>query len=134
MICLLYVSYSLLDLEIAESAVDDIVRQSIVRNSASDITGALLFTGVNFAQFLEGPEGAVTDLMNSIRRDARHRAVWVVLQKRARERRFGNWSMAYGGRSVFVSRHIEELLSTSSAKRRAQASEQLIEMMVEFAK
>ena len=134
MISLLYISYSLLDAKTADDAVQDIVKTSVARNGSADITGALLFTGVNFAQFLEGPDQAVLNLMASIRQDDRHKDVWVVLQAPTDDRRFGSWSMAYGGRSGFVSRHITDLINTSSEAQRTKAAKKVIEMMEEFAK
>jgi hypothetical protein len=134
MISLLYISYSLIDDQHADKIIQDIVNTSKDHNRASDITGALVFTGTNFAQYLEGPEKAVLDLMKSIEADLRHKDVWLVSQNAATKRRFANWSMAYGGRSGFVNQHIIDLLNTSSASRRTAASEKIVEMMEEFAK
>ena len=133
MLSLLYISHSLLDATDADQIVQDIVTASIARNQAVGITGALVFTGVNFAQFLEGPDQPVLELMNSVRRDARHKDVWVAFQASTNARRFGNWSMAYGGRSGFVSRQITDLISASKEAQREKTALKIIEMMEEFA-
>ena len=132
MIALLYVSVSRLIRENADLAISSIIETSIARNGTSDITGALVYTGDNFAQFLEGPEQAVTDLMASIRRDDRHEQVTDLFIRPTSERLFGDWSLAYKGRSAFMGKHVKAALSSTSDAERSVATDNIVLIMREF--
>lgn len=134
MISLLYLSYNRVPLETADQQVQAIVDKSVNNNKLSDITGALIFTGSHFCQLLEGPEEAVLRLMDTIRIDQRHSDIWVVHQERAVERRFANWSMAYTGRSEFVSSYLLEIINVSEEAERKRVALSTINMMEEFVK
>ena len=110
LVSLLYISKSLVPSPEAEAAVATIVAQASEHNATLGITGALIFTGGMFAQWLEGEEGAVGDLMARIRQDARHTDVTVVIEGRADARRFGRWSMAYAGPSMVAARALSRPL------------------------
>lgn len=115
------------------SAVDEIVASSIPRNAALRVTGALVFTGVRFAQYLEGPEAAVNELMESILRDPRHRGI-ITLMRSAHDRRyFADWSLAYDGESRFVAGIIEYAADEASHSGE-NGVDRLLEMMREFLK
>src|SRR5689334_17743865 len=101
---LLYASRALVTAEVAEAAVADIVRFSRGRNGALDVTGALLFSGGHFAQWLEGSRESVEELMRSIVRDPRHTDIAILEAGPADARRFPDWTLAYAGRSTFVDR------------------------------
>lgn len=108
---LIYVSRSLLSWDEAAAAIDDIIATSLARNAREAITGALLYTGANFVQILEGPEMAVRRLMDGIRRDPRHDQVDVLDTLTSAPRLFEGWSMAYIGDSLYIRRHVEALLT-----------------------
>jgi len=55
-----------------------ILRHGRAKNFRLGICGYLVFDGEHFAQVLEGPQGAVTELLASIRRDERHHALRVL--------------------------------------------------------
>jgi hypothetical protein len=88
-----YVSRSLA----TPSQVQRILATSRSNNSASDITGALLFSGGFFAQVLEGSPEPVAALMTAISADPRHEGVTLLLDKPVDSRRFPDWSLAYVG-------------------------------------
>ena len=99
-----------------------------------DVTGALVFTGKNFAQVLEGRREAVEELMQSINKDERHRDVDVVAVDEIKERRFPGWSLAYAGPSIFVDRHIRPLVEKNVGGGFEElAADMLISLMREFA-
>lgn len=79
------------------SCTDDdisrIVETSRRNNSASDITGALIYDTRTFFQMLEGPTGAVGEALLRICGDARHRQVEIVVSDRVDFRLFSNWSL-----------------------------------------
>lgn len=106
---LIYVSHSLLAPDAAEAAIDDIIATSVARNGREAITGALLYTGTNFVQILEGPEAAVQRLMDGIRRDPRHDQV-DVLDTTVAPGMFEGWSMAYIGDATYVTSHVRALI------------------------
>ena len=132
MIALLYASVSRLTREQEDREIASIVKTSMIRNEQSDITGALVYTGGNFAQLLEGPERSVTDLMASIRRDDRHENVTDLFIRPTSERLFGNWSLAYRGRSAFMGKHLIAALSARSEAARSAAADDIVLIMREF--
>ncbi len=93
LVSLVYASSSRRKLEDGE--ILEILRTSQRNNSRRDITGMLLFKDGNFLQVLEGSEAAVTELMETVERDPRHRGLIVLTKKPVTERQFPNWSMAF---------------------------------------
>ncbi len=98
MLSLLYISRSRLpegargDRDLAE-----ILDAAASRNLKNGITGALLHTGPEFAQVLEGPESAVVNIMGSILLDPRHDHVRIISRENVEQRSFPNWGMALVG-------------------------------------
>jgi hypothetical protein len=129
---LLYVSRSLLRLPEEGGAVDAIVATARSRNRLLDVTGALVFTERQFAQYLEGPEAAVAELMDSIRADVRHTDLRVIFDKTLSGRRFPTWAMAYAGPSTFVAGHVLTVAEASGPGKEAKAAERLISLMRQF--
>ena len=83
---------------LTEMNVQRIQWSSQVRNRRLDLTGMLVFTGRHFAQVLEGREEALRELMASVRRDARHSDLKVVVEQPITQRRFDGWAMGYANR------------------------------------
>lgn len=108
--CWLYASDCALPQSGAPRAVDDIVATSLPRNAGGAVTGALLFTGTRFVQFLEGPAPGVAAIRRSITADTRHRNIRTVMEGPWAQRRFADWSLAYNGPSLFVADRVEALL------------------------
>ena len=96
---ILYVSRSNLDSRTADEEVSLIIRVSVAWNTIAGITGALAFTGAQFAQFIEGPAEEISGLMQRLYQDNRHSQVSVILDEEANQRRFSKWEMAYSGPS-----------------------------------
>jgi len=126
---LLYISTSLLDDHSQQQECDAIVSCALSRNADLNVTGALVFTGENFAQFLEGPQDALDDLMISIKKDKRHCDIKLVAVEQVAVRRFADWSLAYAGTSMFVARQIKQLLAP---KNELPRSSQIIQLMQAF--
>ncbi|MBN9143994.1 MULTISPECIES: BLUF domain-containing protein [unclassified Novosphingobium] len=108
----LYASRCALPSAWAQRAVDDIVAKSVPRNAALDVTGALLFTGARFVQFLEGPAESIVAIRQNILADRRHHDIVTFLSGGRAERVFSNWSLAYAGPSLFVADKVENLFHT----------------------
>lgn len=64
-------------------------------NGSVDVTGVLLYREGRFIQFLEGPEKAVRELVESISQDSRHTRVRVLLEDKVAERQFPEWTMGF---------------------------------------
>lgn len=129
---LLYISESRLNRTDAALSITPIIEISQIRNTKLAITGALLFTGVHFAQILEGPSDSLEQLMCSIRNDGRHANVAVIDQSPIVMRRFPDWKMAYHGPSQFVSRHVIRLLQHTSPSEQRRATEWLTQLAHEL--
>ena len=57
------------------------------------ITGLLIFNGTHFLQILEGIPQAIDDLVEKLRRDARHSGLEVRDERFVEKRSFPDWSM-----------------------------------------
>ncbi len=64
--------------DVPSTAVAAILKVSRERNHALGITGALIFDGARFAQWLEGTPPAVQSLIGRIDRDHRHAGIEVL--------------------------------------------------------
>lgn len=104
---LTYVSKSRIDVDDAAEIVDQIVVAARENNSAAGLTGALIFTGTDFAQTLEGDEAEVRKLMERISKDDRHEYIEIIYSAEHPHREYADWKMAYRGITTFVQRHVE---------------------------
>ncbi len=66
-----------------------------VRNRRLDVTGLLLFTGRHFVQVLEGRAADLDGLVKAIQLDTRHDGLQVLVRQSIRQRRYGQWAMAF---------------------------------------
>ena len=69
-------------------------------NKADNVTGALIYTGVGFAQVLEGPREVVERTFDRIAADSRHADVTVLSFTPTQRRSFPDWSLAFCGQST----------------------------------
>ncbi|UYV16274.1 BLUF domain-containing protein [Porphyrobacter sp. ULC335] len=83
--------------------VDAILAASARNNPARGITGLLLFNGRNFLQLLEGEEGEVSSLMETITADPRHAGVSVLDRRAIAARACPDWAM----KRVMIAESIE---------------------------
>lgn len=92
--CFLYQSYFTPGMDI--SCVADIVKTARSFNKLHHITGMLVFDGLRFCQYIEGPAEPLQLLIGKIGQDPRHQRFTPKHQAALEgERRFSNWSMAY---------------------------------------
>lgn len=88
---LTYSSFAALDLTDADiSAIHRTAREI---NALNGITGLLIFNGTHFLQLIEGPEPAIDELLDRLRRDERHHQLEVLEQHILADRQFPDWSM-----------------------------------------
>ena len=74
-------------------AVESILREGRVHNSACGITGILCYGDGVFLQCIEGGRMEVSELFATIQKDPRHKDVALLHYEEIFERRFGGWSM-----------------------------------------
>lgn len=75
--------------------VSDIVATAQRDNQRFNITGLLLFNGVNFMQVLEGSRERVLALYAKLHKDGRHSGLIALAQLDIKARSFDNWSMRF---------------------------------------
>ena len=126
---LVYVSDALVA---QEADLTSLVVDAQVRNASLGVTGALLFTGSKFAQYLEGTADALQLLMTSIRTDPRHENIVVVAEGQREDRQFSSWTLAYAGPAVFVARVVQAALNDAQSGSPLK-SRMLIRLLREFA-
>jgi hypothetical protein len=93
----------------ADAEVREIVRLSSLRNSLDEISGALVFNGLHFAQYVEGAPSAIESLMRRIGDDRRHSHIDTVFDEEVDVRHFTSWDMVYAGPSSLVGGMVLEL-------------------------
>ncbi|ANI80290.1 BLUF domain-containing protein [Sphingobium sp. EP60837] len=127
-----YISTSRLGAVQVDEQVRDIVDVSRPRNRLLGVTGALLFTGRRFAQYLEGTPAAIAELKQSIIRDPRHEDVRTIASGPYDVRRFLTWSLAYAGPSRFIANKVEDALN-DALQGNIESVEPLAEVLAGFA-
>lgn len=80
-------------IDLAPGAIEEIVATARHFNAAHDITGALIYDGQYFIQFLEGDAGLLSNLYRRIASDVRHTDVVLLKAGSISRRHFGQWSM-----------------------------------------
>jgi Sensors of blue-light using FAD len=94
-----------------------IAEQAEAANKSQDITGLLLFNGVNFWQIIEGPTEAVDNLMEKIRR---HTGIIMRFSETSIGRWFENWSLSYKKTSKTAAESLISLTIPSRVKAEAE--------------
>ncbi len=88
---LAYISAASPSLEMSD--IQAILNSAKRRNTERDVTGLLLFNGLNFMQFLEGKPQDVIQIYTAIIADQRHSGVVTILDEQVEARNFPDWSM-----------------------------------------
>lgn len=102
----------------SESELKDLLEHSRTNNHNIGVTGMLVYCGREFMQILEGEEGIVKNLFQTISEDSRHRGIEIFYEGAIENRAFTDWSMAFKAVDgsefgTFVVGH-EELVSRES--------------------
>jgi hypothetical protein len=77
--------------------LQNIVELSKARNHGLGVTGALIFTGARFGQYIEGPAAAVAALRSSISEDTRHSGLATIADEPLMTRLYPDWTLAFSG-------------------------------------
>lgn len=73
----------------------DIIRACDRNNEPAEITGMLWFDGRFFLHAIEGPDDAVNALFLKVRRDPRHRSLYVTDVRRIETRRYEGFGVRF---------------------------------------
>ncbi len=77
------------------TGIHEILHAARRNNARNDVTGCLLFSGMYFAQVLEGDLDVVSATLARILKDDRHADVRVLLERDVGLREYDQWSMGY---------------------------------------
>ncbi|MBC9033913.1 BLUF domain-containing protein [Sphingomonas sp. JC676] len=89
---IVYISTAASDVSAAD--LHEILVTSQINNRRDGITGLLYSDGKRFLQAIEGHEPQITQTLERIREDGRHRAIVILSNRQIDEREFGSWAMA----------------------------------------
>lgn len=104
-------------------AARTILDSSMRNNPRLGLTGFLHREEDRYLQCLEGPEGAVEQMLTRIRSDRRHRGVRILHDGPLARRRFAEWAMGYGDERVGTFRAFLEQVSLKDNPGDATAAE-----------
>lgn len=125
----LYVSRRTQPMGAQKPAVDAMVACAQERSRLLDVTGALICSRQHFAQYLEGPEAAVQELMTSIERDPLHHDVVRFAPSPTPSRRFSDWSLAYSKSSAYVENKLRSLAALNDRAHQLDEADRVLSMM-----
>ena len=77
------------------AAVPAVIRVARTNNAIRGISGALIFDGERFCQYIEGDPDEIVRTFTAIEKDARHTGIRVLASGSVNAPRFARWSMAY---------------------------------------
>jgi uncharacterized membrane protein (DUF373 family) len=73
----------------------DILNNARLNNVRMGVSGMLLYTGSEFIQILEGEDKVIEELLDTIKRDPRHRDFRIVDKKKITKREYAEWTMGF---------------------------------------
>lgn len=79
---------------IGNADLEQILVDASVHNRMHSVTGALLYDGFRFFQYIEGPLEGLAAVFERIKQSRKHADIDVLFTGRIAERHFWNWSMA----------------------------------------
>ena len=84
---------SLARIDLTANDLEAIHRTAREVNALEGITGLLIFNGTHFLQIVEGVAAAIDELVERLRRDARHSGLEIRDERKIEARSFPDWSM-----------------------------------------
>jgi hypothetical protein len=125
----IYVSRSVMQTRDVD-ALSDLHIVSTSRNAALNLTGFLVATNDYFAQYLEGEQAALDEVMKSIRVDPRHAEIREGIVEQSDERRFPFWRMAFFSPTSFASVQAEPIVRWYHQRQSAEVGQSLVRFML----
>jgi hypothetical protein len=95
---IVYRSTSTADSRRAADDIPGILRQAVARNGIDGVTGLLYTEGDAFLQAIEGPPESMSELLERLHADDRHRDLEILVDRPIEAREFGDWTMIYRDR------------------------------------
>lgn len=93
---LYYLAYrSTAKANISSDEIDYILANAKVSNMRENVTGALLFDGSDFFQFIEGPKRSLDEIYDCIQQSSKHHSIKQVAYNPSNKRYFNNWHMGF---------------------------------------
>lgn len=80
---------------ITNKSLKELLSKSRINNSATAVTGILIYFRGNFIQYIEGEEETIDQLYEKIAKDKRHHDLTELDSGFNKERAFSDWSMAF---------------------------------------
>lgn len=127
----LYSSVCTLDRAEAGEAMQAIQAVSQSRNATLDVTGALIWTGERYSQFIEGPAASVAALRQSILSDPRHRSALTLEASTAARRAFAGWWAVSSAGTSFFERELKRICEQAGTRAEDSARD-LKALLMEF--
>ena len=81
--------------ELGRDKLRDIVADATTFNGQNAVSGALVFDGTCFFQYIEGPPGAIADAYQRIQSSKSHVILLKLLEGPVSARRFDGWEIFY---------------------------------------
>lgn len=81
--------------------LDRLLERARDRNARLGVTGLLLYSSLNFMQYLEGPAEGMHEVFECIKADPLHHGIIELLREPIREREFPDWQMGFRSISGF---------------------------------
>lgn len=100
-----------------QADVFSIVQKSVNNNMARDITGFLIYSDNRFCQLIEGEEGQLRGLLQTLNADPRHKNIDVLLDEPISGRRFERWRMQRVAKGSSASDEVRQVLTSAPGGR-----------------
>jgi len=81
--------------ELTNADVETILETAKIFNGQNNITGCLIFYKRRFIQILEGDKEEVRTLFEKVKKDKRHKKVYLLSEGPTDQRNFQSWGMVY---------------------------------------
>lgn len=108
----------------SEEELGQLVESASTFNAANDITGCLIYNGMNFIQLIEGEADAIHRCMERISADERHTGIVIVRDLDIEKRECPDWNMV--GQSVSQQPVDEEKEGVAQLLAMADANTQML--------
>lgn len=131
---IIYYSENCLSVRKRRVDLEQIVKSGVKNNTASGVTGAMIFDDMWFVQVLEGPPDAVKSTFERISQDSRHANVKLLQKKQVAERHFPDWPMGLAVRTPETEAIFNHRWITENMKPSALAPAAILELMDDLIK
>lgn len=95
--------------------IERLMVDAVIHNRTHSVTGALLYDGRRFFQYIEGPADGLARVLARIEASRRHSGIEILFRGEILERHFWNWSMACRHADASVVQRLEEARWTERA-------------------